>query len=93
MPVSAEQREAIRSLLGDGLDTHEIAAQTGVSPGAAAAVKAYMTMGTYAGGPAARVAQTIRRKPRLPEQKLRHSGLNVTCNWLFGAASNSLKRD
>jgi hypothetical protein len=50
MPVSAEQRQAIRSLLSDGLDSQEIAAQIGVSPGTVAAVKAHMTMGTYGGG-------------------------------------------
>jgi hypothetical protein len=50
MPVSAEQRQAIRSLLGDGLDNQEIAVQLGVSPGTVAAVKAHMTMGTYGGG-------------------------------------------
>jgi hypothetical protein len=50
MPVSAEQRQAIRSLLADGLDNQEIAAQIGVSPGTVAAVKAHMTMGTYGGG-------------------------------------------
>ena len=49
MPVSAEQRQAIRSLLADGLDNQQIAAQLGVSPGTVAAVKAHMTMGTYGG--------------------------------------------
>ena len=49
MPVSADQRQAIRSLLADGLDNQEIAAQIGVSPGTVAAVKAHMTMGTYGG--------------------------------------------
>ena len=47
MPVSAEQRQAIRSLLADGLGTQEIAAQIGVSAGTVIAVKAHMTMGTY----------------------------------------------
>src|SRR3954471_21037355 len=50
MPVSAEQRHSIRSLLAQGLDNQEIAAQIGVSPGTVAAVKAHMTMGTYGGG-------------------------------------------
>jgi len=45
--VSAEERQAIRSLLADGLDNQEIAAQIGVSPGTVAAVKAHITMGTY----------------------------------------------
>jgi len=50
MAVSPEQRQSIRSLLADGLDNQEIAAQVGVSPGTVAAVKAHMTMGTYGGG-------------------------------------------
>jgi hypothetical protein len=50
MPVSTEQRQAIRSLLGDGLDSQEIAAQIGVSLGTVSAIKAHMTMGTYGGG-------------------------------------------
>ena len=49
MPVTAEERQAIRSLLADGLDNQEIAAQIGVSPGTVAAVKAHMRMGTYGG--------------------------------------------
>jgi hypothetical protein len=49
MPVSSQQRQAIRSLLSDGLDNQEIAGQIGVSPGTVAAVKAHMTMGTYGG--------------------------------------------
>jgi hypothetical protein len=49
VPVSAEQRQAIRSLLDSGLDNKQIAAQVGVSPGQVAAVKAHMTMGTYGG--------------------------------------------
>jgi hypothetical protein len=58
MPVSAEQRQAIRSLLADGLDNQEIAAQIGVSPGTVAAIKAHMTMGTYAGDGAAEATET-----------------------------------
>jgi RecB family endonuclease NucS len=49
MPVSSEQKQAIRQLLGDGLDNKQIAAQIGVTPGQVAAVKAHMTMGTYGG--------------------------------------------
>lgn len=49
MPVSVEQRQAIRALLADGLGNQEIAAQLGVSPGTMAAIKAHMTMGTYGG--------------------------------------------
>jgi endonuclease len=50
IPVSAEQRQAIRSLLDDGLDNKQIAAQLGVSPGQVASIKAHMTMGTYGVG-------------------------------------------
>jgi hypothetical protein len=49
MPVSETQRRAITSLLSEGLSNQEVAAQVGVSPGAVAAVKAHMTMGTYGG--------------------------------------------
>jgi hypothetical protein len=49
MPVSVPQRQAIVSLLNDGLDNKEIAAQLGVSPGQVASVKAHITMGTYGG--------------------------------------------
>ena len=52
MPITAEQRQAIRSLLGDGLDSQEIAAKLGVLPGSVAAIKAHMTMGTYGGSEA-----------------------------------------
>ena len=47
MPLSDEQRQAIKSLLGNGLDNQEIATQLSVSPRTIAAVKAHMTMGTY----------------------------------------------
>jgi hypothetical protein len=49
MPVSVEQRQAIRVLLADRLSNQEIAAKLGVSPGTVAAVKAHTTMGTYGG--------------------------------------------
>lgn len=49
MPLSEEQRQAIRSLLGDGLENQKIATQLGVSQGTVAAVKAHMKMGTYGG--------------------------------------------
>lgn len=47
MPLPEEQRQAIRSLLGDGLDSQAIAAQLGVSPNTVAGVKAQITRGTY----------------------------------------------
>ena len=53
MPIAEEQRKAIISLLGDGLDNQAIAANIGVSPGSVAAIKAHMTMGTYRSGEAA----------------------------------------
>jgi len=57
MPPSDEDRQAIRSLLGDGLDNQRIATQLGVSPGTVAAVKAHMTMGTYGGEHSAAAAE------------------------------------
>lgn len=50
VPVSAEQREAIRSLLGNGLDNRRIAGQVGVTPGQVQAIKAHITMGTCGAG-------------------------------------------
>ncbi len=47
MPISIAQRQAILTLLKDGLENRDIAAQTGVTPGAVAAVKAHVTMGSY----------------------------------------------
>lgn len=54
MPVSVAQRQAIIAALNEGLDSQQIAAQVGVSPGSVAAVKAHVSMGTYgdAGGAA-----------------------------------------
>jgi hypothetical protein len=49
MPASPEQVAQIRELLASGVqDTRQIAARVGVNPGTAAAVKAHVTMGTYA---------------------------------------------
>jgi RecB family endonuclease NucS len=55
MAVTEEQRQTIRSLLGDGLTTlgdglttDEIAARMGLRPAQARAVKAHVTMGSYA---------------------------------------------
>jgi hypothetical protein len=48
VPVSVIQRQDILTLLKDGLGNQEIAAQVGVSPGTLAAVKAHISMGTYA---------------------------------------------
>ena len=50
VPVSTEQRKAIISLLSEGLENKQIAAQVGVTPGQVAAVKAHVTMRTYGGG-------------------------------------------
>lgn len=47
MPISVSQRQAIVTLLKDGLGNQEIAAQVGVTPGTVAAVKAHISMGTY----------------------------------------------
>lgn len=47
MPITAEQSQAIRSLLDDGLNNQEIAAKVGVSEGSVAATKANVTRGTY----------------------------------------------
>jgi hypothetical protein len=49
MPASPEQVAQIRELLASGVqDTRQIAARVSVNPGTAAAVKAHVTMGTYA---------------------------------------------
>lgn len=48
MPVSITQRQAIVALLKEGRESQEIAAQVGVTPGQVAAVKAHISMGTYA---------------------------------------------
>jgi hypothetical protein len=45
--VSVEKRQAIQTLLADGLDNQQISSQIGVSPQTVAAVKAHITMGTY----------------------------------------------
>lgn len=47
MSVSVPQRQAILSLIREGRDNQEIAAQVGVTPGTVAAVKAHISMGTY----------------------------------------------
>jgi hypothetical protein len=47
MPVSVTQRQAIIALLGDGLETREIATRVGVTAGQVTAVKAHISMGTY----------------------------------------------
>jgi Endonuclease NucS len=45
IPISATQRNAILSLIGDGLEAPDIAAQVGVTNQQVAAVKAWVTMG------------------------------------------------
>jgi len=46
-PVSVAQRQAIVSLLSDGLSRSELAAKIGVTPGQVSAIKAHVSMGTY----------------------------------------------
>jgi transposase-like protein len=46
-PVSVAQRQAIVSLLSDGLSRSEVAAKIGVTPGQVSAIKAHVSMGTY----------------------------------------------
>lgn len=46
-PISDDQRQEVLSLLRSGVTTKDIAAQTGVSLGQAAAIKAWITMGKY----------------------------------------------
>jgi hypothetical protein len=46
-PVSIAQRQAVVSLLGDGLSRNEVAAKIGVTPGQVSAVKSHVSMGTY----------------------------------------------
>jgi hypothetical protein len=48
MAVTEEQRQTIRSLLGDGLTTDEIAARMGIRSAQVRAIKAHVTMGSYA---------------------------------------------
>lgn len=47
MSVTPEQREAIVSLLRDGVDSRQIAAQVGVQPGTVSAIQAHLTRGSY----------------------------------------------
>ena len=47
MAISQTQRQAIVSLLADGLSREAIAGQLGVTPGQVSAVRAHVTMGTY----------------------------------------------
>jgi hypothetical protein len=46
-PASVAQRQAIISLLSDGLSRSDVAAKTGVTPGQVSAIKAHVSMGTY----------------------------------------------
>ncbi len=46
--VSADERTQILALLGQGLNTHQIAGQLGLTVQQVAAIKAHITMGTYA---------------------------------------------
>lgn len=48
MPVSDEQKSAILAMLREGMDRDEIAKKVGVSSYTVSAVKAHVTMGTYA---------------------------------------------
>jgi hypothetical protein len=47
MPITEEQRQAIRSLLDDRLSTDEIATRLGLRPAQVRAIKAHVTIGSY----------------------------------------------
>ena len=49
MAVTEEQRQTIRSLLNDGLTPDEIASRVGLRSAQVRAIKAHVTMGSYAG--------------------------------------------
>jgi hypothetical protein len=79
--VSQKQRQEILALLSNGLGTHEIAAQAGVSVGQVAAIKAHITMGTYGAGNNGDDTSERRRRPLAIDERKMTELLSGAFGW------------
>jgi DNA-binding CsgD family transcriptional regulator len=91
-PVSVAQRQAIVSLLSDGLSRSEVAAKIGVTPGQVSAIKAHVSMGTYRED--ADAVAAVEAESEVADAFDTAFGLErAIFNWHCDAAWSSLNRD